>query len=105
MHMGGAAENVAVFGDEPSAFGHDGAFGAAGFFDELPPLLKAPVTPAIRATTAMTTTVTIRVRRRDWRRRAATIACWRAWRPLFFRCLFCVAIGENRIRYREPDRV
>src|SRR5205823_3766575 len=41
---------------------------------------------------------------RDWRRRAAAIACWRAWRPVFFRCRFCVAIGENGIRYRDRDR-
>ena len=92
--MGGGAENVVVFGDEPSAFGQDGAFGAALLFDE-PPLLKAPVTPATKATTAMTTPVTISVRRRDCLRRAAITACWRAWRPLFFRCLFCVAIGRK----------
>jgi hypothetical protein len=74
MHMGGAAEKVVVFGDEPSALGQEGPLGAALFFEELPPL-KAPVTLAIRATTARMTTATISVRRRDCRLRAAAMAC------------------------------
>src|SRR5437588_5991235 len=99
MQFGGAFGKVVVRGDEPFALGQltDGE----AFFDEL---LKVPVSPATRATIATTTTVTIRVRRRDCRRRAAATACWRAWRPVFFRCRFCVAIGENRIRDRDRDR-
>src|SRR5256885_7564027 len=100
MQFGGAFGKAVVRGDEPFALGQ--LTEGEAFFDEL--LLKVPVSPATRATRAMTTTVTISVRRRDCLRRSAAIACWRAWRPVFFRCRFCVAIGENRIRYRDRDR-
>src|SRR3989442_13825159 len=98
MQFGGALGNVVVRGDEPFALGQ--LTEDEAFFDEL--LLKVPVSPATRATRAMTTTVTISVRRRDCRRRSAAIACWRAWRPGFFRCRFCGAIREDGIRERDP---
>src|SRR5947209_20475640 len=108
MHIGGGWANDVVRGDDPSAWGHGVApvidaplatgFRLTGvveavvlFFDEVP-LLKAPVTPAMRATMATTTTVTISVRRRECRRRSAAIACWRSCFPVFFRSRFCVAI-------------
>src|SRR5438270_6118694 len=98
MHIGGGLANLVVWGDEPSAFGHGVSpeieaplTVATVVLDPVlatcfpPPLLKAPVTPATRATTATTTIVTMNVRRLDCRRRSLAIACWRAWRPTFFR--------------------
>jgi hypothetical protein len=82
MHIGGGLANDVVCGEEPSAFGHgvspliaapltvlaDAWVVEDPVLDTLleePPPLNAPARPAIRATTATTTTVTISVRRRD----------------------------------------